>query len=145
MSIFMIIVYSTCFRLVLSYLNRINRFALLRYKILRYLCICLTEIKTVDVRVSTHRKEFSDCILLIACHVVKNKYRTWKRLVWWNNIAIIGECKIKFLQSGLINSPSILTVATISSICTCSRNVRHVDFPVNLSARFFCRSLMDRR
>jgi len=66
---------------------------IIAYKILRYLCVRLTQIEAVDVRVSTHRKVFSDRGLLVTCHVIEDKNGIWKRLVRWYYI-IIRECKI---------------------------------------------------
>ena len=43
------------------------------YQMFRYPRVCLTEIEAVDVRVATHRKVFSHRILLVTCHVIKDK------------------------------------------------------------------------
>jgi len=48
------------------------------YKIFRYPRVRLTEIEAV--RVATYRKVFSHRILLVACHVIKDKNRIWTRL-----------------------------------------------------------------
>jgi len=72
MSVFMWSLY-TCFRLIPSCLNRINRFALSRIRCLGILAWWLAEIKTVDVWVSTHREIFSHSILLIACYIIEDE------------------------------------------------------------------------
>jgi len=60
----------------------------------RYSCVRLTEIEAVNVRVVAHRKVFSHRILLVACHVIKDKNRIWAYLARWNDIAIVKECKV---------------------------------------------------
>jgi len=54
----------------------------------------LTEIEAVNVRVTTHRKVFSHRIMLVACHVIKEKNRIWTRLTQWNEVAVVGERKV---------------------------------------------------
>lgn len=61
---------------------------------LGYLGVRLTEIETVDARVSAHCKVLSYRILLIARHVIKDKNGIRKRLARWNDFAIIRERKI---------------------------------------------------
>jgi len=63
------------------------------YKMLWYLCICLTEIKRIDIRVSTHWKVLSYRVLLVAGHV-KDKDRIWKRLTRWYDVTVIKIFKI---------------------------------------------------
>ena len=58
---------------------------------LRYFCVRLTEVEAVDVRMSSHCK-VSYRILLVACHVIKDKDGIRKH--WWNDVAIIEEYKI---------------------------------------------------
>ena len=64
------------------------------YQMFRYPCERLTEIEAVNVRVTTHRKVFSHCILLVTCHVIKDKNRIWARLTRWNDVAVVGERKV---------------------------------------------------
>ena len=47
------------------------------YQMFRYPRVRLTEIEVVNVRVAAHRKVFFDRILLVACHVIKDKNRIW--------------------------------------------------------------------
>ena len=53
----------------------------------------MSDRETVNVRVTTHRKIFSHRILLVACHVIKDKNKIWTRLARWNDIAV-GKRKI---------------------------------------------------
>ena len=64
------------------------------YQMFRYPRVRLTKIEAVNVRVATHRKIFSHRILLVACHVIKDKNRIWARLVRWNDVAIVGKGKV---------------------------------------------------
>jgi len=43
------------------------------YQMFKYPHIRLTEIEAVDVRVATHRKVLSHCILLVTCYIIKDK------------------------------------------------------------------------
>jgi len=133
-SVYMIIVYIQMgFRLVPSCLNRINKFVLLyikcfgifAYVICVYLCHYVTQIKAVNVRVLTHRKVLSDRVLLVACHIIEDKNGIWKCLVRWYSLLLENIKKNQFLQSELINSPSIgiLAVASTSSTHTRSQNI----------------------
>ena len=71
-----------------------QQICIIAYKMLRYLCVRLTQIEAVDVRVSTHRKVLFDRVLFVACYVIEDKNGIWKRLVRWYYIVIIGKCKI---------------------------------------------------
>ena len=64
------------------------------YQMFRYPGVRLPEIEAVNVRVATHRKVFSHRILLVACHVIKDKNRIWTRLTRWNDVAVVGERKV---------------------------------------------------
>ena len=55
----------------------------------RYLCVRLTEVEAVNVRMAAHREVYSHRILLVACHVIKDKNRIWARLTRWNDV--VGE------------------------------------------------------
>ena len=63
------------------------------YQIFRYSRVRLTEIEAVNVRVAAHREVLSHRILLIACHVIKDKNRIWARLALWCNVTV-GERKV---------------------------------------------------
>ena len=45
------------------------------YQMFKYPRVRLTDIEAVNVRVATHQKVFSHRILLVACHVIKDKNR----------------------------------------------------------------------
>ena len=67
---------------------------IIAYQVFRYPRVRLTEIETVAVRVATHQKVFSHRILLVACHVIKDKNRIWTRLARSNDVAVVGERKV---------------------------------------------------
>ena len=69
--IYMVIIYM--FQIGTILFEQDQPICIITYKMLRYLCIRLTEIETVDVRVSIHRKVFSDRVLLVACYVIEDK------------------------------------------------------------------------
>jgi len=59
------------------------------------------DVKAIDVRVATHRIVFSHRILLVTCHVIKDKNRIWTLL---GGIAIVGKRKIAdFVDRLIIN------------------------------------------
>jgi len=62
----------------------------------KYPRVRLTEIETVSVRVAAHRKVFSHhlLILLVACHVIKDKNRIWACLARCNDVAVVGERRV---------------------------------------------------
>jgi len=59
----------------------------------RYPRVRLTEIETVDVRVTAYREVFSHRILLVACHIIKDKNRIWACLARYTDIAVVEERK----------------------------------------------------
>jgi len=62
------------------------------YKMLWYLCICLTEIKAVACR--PIEKYSLITYLLVACHIIKDKDGIRKHLVQWYDVTVIRVCKI---------------------------------------------------
>jgi len=58
-----------------------QQICIIAYEMLWYLCIRLTQIEAVDVRVTTHRKVLSDRVLFVTCHTIEDKNGIWKRLI----------------------------------------------------------------
>jgi len=79
------------YKLILSCLNRINKFALLRIRCFGIFGIRLTETEAIDVW--THCKVLS-YVLFVACNIIKNENRIRKRLTWRNDVTVIGKCKV---------------------------------------------------
>jgi len=88
------------------FIDPITESAIVTYKMFRYSRVRLTEIEAVDVRVAAHREIFSHRILLVACHVIKDKNRIWARLARWNNVADVGERK----EADFVNSKQIFEI-----------------------------------
>jgi len=87
---------------------RLRQVCVVMYKICLGPHVCphvrLTEIEAgdrrSDVRVVIYRKVFSHRILLVACHVIKDKNRIWTRLRW-NDVAVIEERKVIIFISSI--------------------------------------------
>jgi len=121
-----------CFRLVLFFKQDLQ-ICVVAYKMFWYLRMRLTEIKAIDVRVSTHCKVISYIVLFIICNVIKNENRIWKCLARWNDVAVIGKCKITNVSINFSNI-NILVVTMISTLTrTCSQSVCRKDFLTSLS------------
>jgi len=115
------------------------------YQMFRYHRIRLTEIEAVDVRVATHREVFSHRILLVTCHVIKDKNRIWARLARWNIVAIVGERKVAdfieiyiyiYIYTDNVNKffrdINTLVAAIRINVRTRSRNICRLDSQANL-------------
>jgi len=64
---------------------------IIAYQMFRYFCIRLTEINVVDVCMVTHQEVFFHRILLVTCHVFKDKNRIWARLAQYNDVVVVRE------------------------------------------------------
>jgi len=113
------------------------------YQMFRYPHVRLTEIEAIDVRVATHRKVLFHCILLVTCHVIKNKNKIWRASLAETSSLLLE--KVKPISSINVNKFSTYWFlmqrcnvdATISSRHTRSRNVRCSGSWVSLRERWF--------